>query len=219
MNLSKVFLLLGASSVVLLACSQSADSIRVANGEQRQIEARETNHTLRISTTSYGSVSNEQQAELAGFVKTYRQAGYGPISVSAPDNAATGRMSANVVRSFLTRHGVQPEDIVTSGYANAAGKDAPVLLAFKSYTAHVPGCSTVNEHDWGNLGSNGSLPSFGCAVNENIAMMIAHPGDLNGQRTLDDPEATRQLNVLDKYRKGESTASAQTADGSSSSSN
>ena len=217
MNLSKVSILLSASAIVLAACSQSSESMRVSSGLHRTIEARETNHALRISTTAYGSVSEDQRAELTGFIRTYREKGYGPISLSAPENGTGSRMSVNIVRSYLTRQGVQPEDIITSGYDGAASEDAPVMLAFKSYEAHVPGCSAVNEHNWSDLKSNTSLPSFGCAVNENIAMMIAHPGDVRGERPIDDPEATRQLNVLEKYRLGENTASAQTADGSSSS--
>jgi len=119
------------------------------------------------------------------------------------------------VQELISNGGVKSADIAMGNYSGGQDPTTPIVVAYKAYEAYVPGCSTVNQHDWSNITTNTSLPSFGCAVNENIAMMLADPADALGQRRLDPADAQRQGVLLEKYRAGADTSSARTADGSS----
>jgi pilus assembly protein CpaD len=59
------------------------------------------------------------------------------------------------------------------------------------------------------------LPSnFGCATQHNLAAMVADPRDLLApDSSVGQPDAQRRLTVLDKYRKGELTPAAKSANG------
>lgn len=212
----KTFALLGASIIAVSACSQSAETLKVADGKHREIEVKEETHYLELAGLGQGYLNQDDRRRVESFAVAFEKDGYGPIVVSAPEGSQEALRIVASIRSILSQQGILPDRISVGGYTPAANETgAPLVLAFKTYEAHVPGCSTVNEHHWTNLRSNASLPSFGCAVNENIAMMVAKPGDLLGQREIGPGDSSRQLTVYEKYRLGESTASSQEADGGS----
>ncbi len=211
----KTLALLGASIIAVSACSQSQENIDIATGNHREIEVKEQTHYLELTELGVGHLTPADRRRVELFVENFADDGYGPIVLSAPDGSREAVRAITSIRSILSRAGVLPDNITVGGYQPAAGNAAPLVLAYKSYQAHVPGCSTVNEHDWTDLRSNSSVGSFGCAVNENIAMMIAKPGDLLGEREIGPGDSSRQLTVYEKYRLGQSTASSQEADGSS----
>ncbi|MFC7291255.1 CpaD family pilus assembly protein [Hirschia litorea] len=212
----KTFALLGASILAVTSCSQSAETLQVSNAKHREIEVKEETHYLELSNLAQGYLKQEDRRRVEDFALKFGKDGYGPIVLSAPEGSQQAPRIIASIKSILSQSGVLPDKITVGGYRPAANEAAaPLVMAFKTYEAHVPGCSTVNEHDWTDLSSNTALPSFGCAVNENIAMMIAKPGDLLGQREIGPGDSSRQLTVYEKYRLGESTASSQEADGGS----
>lgn len=211
----KALALLGASLVAVSACGHSPESIAVANGDHREIQVKEQTHYLELTNVEVGHLTTADRARVAEFASIFANDGYGPITVSAPEGSRAAFGVVTSIRSILSQAGVLPANIAVGDYVPNANDGAPLIMAFKTYEAHVPGCSKVNEHDWTKLSSNSSLPSFGCAVNENIAMMIAKPGDLLGERELGPGDSSRQLTVYEKYRLGENTASSREADGGS----
>lgn len=206
--------LLGVSLGTLAACSQSPATMEVATQEHRRIEAQEITRYLEIAGVATGYLTPDDRRKVEQFAGAFKDEGYGAIVVTAPEGLPRGRLAVVEVAALLEGVGVRSDKVVQSGYDAAGDVSAPLVLAYKSYEAHVPGCSKVNEHDWANMKTNTTVPSFGCAVNENIAMMLANPGDVLGQRELDAPDPNRQLMVYEKYRTGNSTTSGQTADGS-----
>lgn len=212
----KTLALLGASFAAVSACSQSTEAIDMASGKHREIEVKEQSHYLELTELGIGHLTKEDRRRVETFAAAFAQDGYGPIVLSAPEGSREAVRAITSIRSILSRAGVLPNKISVGGYKPASADEiAPLVMAYKSYEAHVPGCSTVNEHSWTDLTANASVGSFGCAVNENIAMMIAKPGDLLGQREIGPGDSSRQLTVYEKYRLGESTASSQEADGGS----
>jgi len=82
---------------------------------------------------------------------------------------------------------------------------APVRLRFERYHASVPPCG-----DWSvNLAAsydNRPYPNLGCAMQANIAEMVADKRDLVRPRTMTPPDAARREKVFEEYRRGDVTA-------------
>jgi pilus assembly protein CpaD len=102
---------------------------------------------------------------------------------------------------------VPAEQIEVVGYDPGAEGAPPLLVGYLRYKVEPLKCGT----EWTSVThsfSNKPAPNFGCAVTANIAAQIADPGDLLGPRTMTPQDASRRQDVLDKYRKGDITASA-----------
>ena len=215
MSKFRSYALAGCAMTALAACTQTAANRDVGTQKHREIVAKETTRFLELGGAQSGTLSTADKVKLDAFLGAYHDDGHGPLVVTSPQEAAGLAAVTVELQELLTAQGIPVQDQALGVYPAEGNVDAPIILAFAAYEAHVPGCSTVNEHDWSNMSSNVSLPSFGCAVNENIAMMIADPSDVLGQRELDPADAVRQGILLGKYRRGENTNSSATADGSS----
>jgi len=198
---------LAALAAVLLAGSCAAPS----NGDLMNADA-ELNHPITVQP-QYSSVklsysgSNaglmpEDAAKLESFVQDYKERGNGAISVSAPD----GPQSSLAITYFgerLAEMGVPRARILVGSHPVTDG-DGRVELSFVSFVAHTNPCGdwSVNAAD---TASNLPMPNFGCAVQNNIAAMVANPHDLEHPRDMDQADATRRATVVNKYEKGEIT--------------
>ena len=85
---------------------------------------------------------------------------------------------------------------MTSGYVQPGA--ARVVITRSS--ASVPGCP-----DWSNASdmnySNGTYPGYGCAINSNIAAMVADPEDLvNGDKGSGETYVRRSSKAVESYR-------------------
>ncbi|MGE3830482.1 MAG: CpaD family pilus assembly lipoprotein [Parvibaculaceae bacterium] len=69
-------------------------------------------------------------------------------------------------------------------------------------------CGTWDE-DLTETSDNGPFPNFGCAQQHNIAALVSRPEDIERPRTERPSDPMRRSKVIDKYRLGDSTASAQ----------
>ncbi len=207
--------LASVAAASLTACAQSDYNRYVASEGAREIKATETTRYIELNAARSGYLSAHDREAVVTFVRDYKATGYGDLVVTSPAGLAQAWGAIKEIERVAADGGVRQTDLAVGKYDAEGEQIAPIVIAFKTYEASVPGCSTVNEHDWANMDSNVRLPSFGCAVSENIAMMLADPGDVLGQRELDPADPARQALLLDKYRKGQNTNSAQSADGSS----
>lgn len=62
-------------------------------------------------------------------------------------------------------------------------------------------------------GDNEPFTNFGCAQQNNIAALVSRPEDLEDPRAEDPSDPMRRSKMIDKYRLGDTTASAQEAQG------
>lgn len=151
----------------------------------------------------------EDAAQLNQFVADYLQHGNGSISVSVP----AGSNSPAAISYFgerLASMGV-PRSRILVGTHDVTNGDARVDVNYITYVAHTKPCG-----DWStnlaNTASNESSPNFGCAVQQNIAAMVADPRDLLQPRSMTAADAVRRNAVLDNYEKGKVTSADKTAD-------
>jgi len=147
----------------------------------------------------------EDAARLDMLVRDYLQNGDGSISVSAPD----GPDSARAIAYFgerLANMGVPRTRILVGSHPVSDG-DGRVEISFVTYVAHTEPCGdwTKNVAD---TADNLPMPNFGCAVQHNIAAMVANPHDLEEPRGMDAADATRRTAVIGHYEKGEVTQAA-----------
>jgi pilus assembly protein CpaD len=105
----------------------------------------------------------------------------------------------NQIASVAGRYGM----LVTPGAPITAGavKPGAVRVVVARRRAEVPGCpnwSKPSQPDW----DNKTMSNFGCAVNANIAAMIANPEDLlRGREGPAAVDAVTAARAVDMYRK------------------
>ncbi len=210
-NMNKV-LCCGALAAVLLAGSCAAptnDGKIVADGAvNHPITVSPDYRTLRVPFAGDG-MTTEEAAKFDQFVADYMARGNGAISISAP----SGPGAPEAIRYFgerLADLGVQRSRILV-GTHDVANGDSRIEVGYVAYVAHTDPCGDWSKN-LGDTSSNLPGPDFGCAVQHNIAAMVADPRDLLGPRTMDASDATRRATVIGKYEKGDSTAATKTQD-------
>ena len=177
--------------------------------DQYPIKAVERPEQVALAVHPHGALSSAQEAALAGFAQTWREAGgEARVTIEAPSaGGPDAQLSAQAAADRLVSLGVAPSALRLGAYDPGPEPGAPVVARFDHLTADAPDCSK----GWDNLVAtkdNNVSTHFGCANARNFALMLADPHDLQGPRPMTPADAGRRANVLDNYRKGAVTASA-----------
>ena len=164
--------------------------------------------------TNRGNLTPTQRAELGALAQTWRKEATGGIVVSVPAGTLNARAAADIqreVRAILTAGGVPAHSIAVRPYQpENPAKLATIKVSYPRMTAETGPCG-LWPHDIGpswDRAYNENRPywNFGCATQRNLAVMVANPADLEQPREEAPVYAGRRTTVLEKYRKGESTA-------------
>jgi len=118
-----------------------------------------------------GSLPSSEAGRLDGWFRSL-QLGYGDsIYVDGPD--------AYAAKADVARVAGQYGMLVSNGAPVTAGAIQPgtVRVVVSRASASVPGCPNWSVPSQPNL-QNASMSNFGCAVNSNLAAMVADPVDL-----------------------------------------
>jgi pilus assembly protein CpaD len=164
--------------------------------------------SLRLPLDAGGTALSEtSNGELLRFSRDFMENGAGTIAIGAPRRLPN---AVNFITGRLVALGV-PRNRIMAGNDDALSTADEVKLTYIRYRAQAAPCG-----DWSvNLGytsENKASPNFGCATQHNLAAMVADPRDLVTPKPLDPDDVQRRLTVLDKYRKGETTVVAKTAE-------
>jgi len=155
------------------------------------------------------ALSDEDRRAVEAFAAAYKARGHGVLTVSTPSGSPNTTMAMNLlveVRDALSEKGVPASAVSYTPYrASSANMDAPIILSYKRYLATPSPCGDWSM-DYGSDPTNDTSPNFGCASQNNLAVLVADPADLVTPRGTTPRDAQRSTNVLDKYRKGEITA-------------
>ena len=165
--------------------------------------------TLRLAYNGQAALDQNATGQLTRFGQDYMQHGSGTIAVSASPRYPN---APALVVDQLVQLGVVRGQIMV-GTSDAPDLNDDVKVTYIRYMAVTAPCG-----DWStNLAQTKTnrLPAnFGCATQHNLAAMVADPRDLLApDSSVGQPDAQRRLTVLDKYRKGEATTAAKTANG------
>jgi len=130
-------------------------------------------------------------------------------------NAAAAAQAAGEVRSILSAAGVPPQAVeLRENRPSSPEKLATLRLHYPRVAADAGPCGlwpqdlgpTYDREHW----ENRQYWNFGCAQQRNLAAMVENPSDLVQPRS-DVPSYTgRRTTVLDKYHRGESSATTYT---------
>jgi pilus assembly protein CpaD len=162
--------------------------------------------SLDILYNGQPELDQNQTGQLARFAEDYLSHGSGSIGVAGPTGAA-----ADLAVQTLLEIGVARTQIMV-GSSTGPNPLNDIRVTYIRYVAEAPPCG-----DWSvtlTYTANNILPpNFGCATQHNIAAMVADPRDLVTPDRSGQADAERRLTVLQKYRAGQPTPGAKTADG------
>jgi pilus assembly protein CpaD len=155
---------------------------------------------LPFSATDAGLMPDDA-ARFNDFVSKYLAGGNGALSITAPPG---GEAAIGYFGERLASMGV-PRNHILVGTRQQGDTDARVELGYMAYTARVENCTNDWPTDWSDTWDNAPTANFGCAVQKNMAAMLADPRDVVEPRPTDAPDATRRAAVIGHYDKGEAT--------------
>ena len=185
-----IFALLASA---LAAPSVAADPARGVSEVNVPVVSR-SDYAIDVAAPD-GTVPASEQARLSAWFAGLGL-GYGDrVYVSGP--------YADSARADIASVAGQYGMLITPGFPVTTGPVNPgaVRVVVSRTTASVPGCPNWNEASQPNFG-NHTMSNFGCAVNGNLAAMVADPQDLvwgrEGGGVMDTVSATR---AIQSYRK------------------
>lgn len=189
------------SLLALAGCGGLADNRSVESVHQPVVER--SNYTLDLST-DFGGLSAIEQKRLHDWFEAMDLRYGDRIAVDDPQgNPAT----YSAVQEVAARHGVllSRDAPVTAGYVNPGS----ARIVVSRSTASVPGCPDWRAKSDTNFAS-ASSPNYGCAVNSNLASMVADPEHLvRGASGSGDTTVMSSNKAIDAYREAKPTGSGQ----------
>ncbi|MEZ5680300.1 MAG: CpaD family pilus assembly protein [Erythrobacter sp.] len=179
-------------SLGLGACGGMPSNRSLYSTKQAVVER--TNYTFDVATSG-DSVPLSEQRRLDGWFETMDLRYGDRISVDDPTNSPGVRAA---VASLAGRYGMMVADTAppTEGYINPG--QARIVISRTS--ASVPGCPDWSARSDINY-NNATYPNYGCAVNSNMAAMVANPEDLvHGQEGNGETVILSSNKAIDSYR-------------------
>ncbi|MCT2559681.1 CpaD family pilus assembly protein [Tsuneonella sp. YG55] len=176
------------------ACSGPAWDNASLNSVRQPVIER-TTYTLDVAS-SYDGLSIPEQQRLAGWFDAMNLR-YGD-RVSIEDPVGGGATKA-AVAAIAARHGILLADgaPVTAGYV----QPGTTRVVITRSTASVPNCPNWDRKSDANY-ANATAPGYGCAINGNLAAMVANPEDLiAGQAGTGETVIMSSTKAIETYRK------------------
>lgn len=163
--------------------------------------------SLVLDVSASGDLQAADVERVKAFADVWRSRGYGSIDVSAEGRPVADR-AARAVRDILAGSQVAPDALRLGARREGAGSGpSSVMLSFMTDSAVAESCEGLWEDNIGEAPRNMPWTDFACASQRNLAALVEDPRDLVRPRHQDPADAMRRGTVLDKYRKGEPTAS------------
>jgi pilus assembly protein CpaD len=188
------FATLASLGLALGACGEATINRGVESVHQPVVSRAD--YVFDVSASSNG-LSADEAARLSGWFESLRL-GYGDrVSVDMAD-AGYAAATRDSVSDLAARYGLLLDSTapITTG-AIAPGNVRVVISRMK---ASVPGCPDWSGSMSDDLNSN-SGSNFGCAVNSNLASMVANPADLvSGQQGSVTSDARTSGKAIGTYR-------------------
>ncbi len=179
------------------------------------ISLREGPRTLELFVgVNRGGLTPAQRADVVAFARTWRHESTGGVLIDIPWGTPNSRAAVDAVeevRSILAAAGVSPPAIATRRYRPLTPiKFATLRLSYPKMIAEAGPCGLFPRDLGANVEgidpSNHSYWNYGCTQQHNLAALVDNPADLVQPRGESPAYAGRRSVVLDKYRKGEPTA-------------
>jgi pilus assembly protein CpaD len=217
MKLEHLFRALAIGSILMAgSCSATngGDTISEDGARNHPITVEPSYRDLKVTFAGGAEgLSAEDAAKFDAFLADYRVHGNGSLGISVP-SGATSRTAITYFGERAASTGISRDKILVST-RDAANGDRRVDVNYIAYTAHTEACGDWSEDEAFTM-ENHTSRNFGCAVQQNIAAMVADPRDLLGPGAMGPVDTNRRTTVMDHYQKGEVTQAVKhTADAAS----
>jgi len=211
-------MLVAAGAMVLAGCYTVKDTTGAIPADYRQrhpITIKETDHTIEVFIgASRGGLTAHQRADVLAFAQSWKREATGGIIIDQPSgtpNELAAEEAVREVRSILAGAGLPLHAIAVRPYQpqNRVAV-ATVKLNYPRMSAEAGPCG-LWPADLGTTYEPGHIENkpywnLGCASQRNLAAMVDNPADLVQPRGETSIHTPRRSTVLEKYRKGEGTA-------------
>lgn len=157
-------------------------------------------------------LDRRQSDDLAGFAAEYREHGRSQIVAEVPSHdgrGGQGHHGLHAVRQALASQGVASSLISVRSYpAPDHTVAAPIRLSFAKLQARVASQCGQWPNDLGSSNykfsaSNRTHHNFGCATQNNLAVFVADPIDLERGRPEGRIDTVRRMTAIGKLREGQ----------------
>lgn len=194
-----------ALSLGLLAagCARPASNRSLESIHQPVVER--TNYTLDVATGA-GGLSYAEQRRVAGWFEAMKLRYGDRVTIDDPIGSPATR---NAVEALAERYGllVGATAPVTAGYISAG--NARIVITRSKAT--VPGCPDWSAKSDVNLG-NATSSNYGCAINSNLASMVANPEHLiQGAEGGSETVVMSSTRAIERFREAAPTGAGGTA--------
>lgn len=195
-------------ALALGACGGIAENRSLYSQKQPVVER--TNFTLDLATVQDGLAIPEQQ-RLDEWFDTIGLKFGDRVAIDDPSMSAATR---DAVARIAARRGILLADAAptTNGFISPGHTRVVVTRS----TASVPGCPDWSAKSDINY-ANGVYPNYGCAINSNLAAMVANPEDLiKGQEGTGETLVATSTKAIETYRTAQPTGAGGLAEVSAS---
>jgi pilus assembly protein CpaD len=184
---TKILAALTVIGVIATGCGPAARQANTGLYSVNQPVVEHTDYVLDIATGADGVPASEL-GRLEGWFQSL-EVGYGDrIAIDEAGGYGEGSVREDVA-AVAGRYGL----LLSDGAPVTAGSVQPgtVRIVISRMTASVPSCPNWGGQELG--GRSSTSPNYGCAINSNLAAMVADPNDLVLGQTSSgtgDPRAT-----------------------------
>jgi pilus assembly protein CpaD len=188
--------------LALGACAN--DSTAVVDPERtHKVEVSSQYVSTPIMLGRNNALEPSESAKLAATVGAFMSAGGGTLEIVVPQGAGAAA-KAKVVRDFALAAGARGAEVDVR-FADVAVSE-PIVVSYERFVATAPDCNPTRQNAGFNP-QNLRQDSYGCAVQHNLAVMVANPADLVHMQRETPADATLRTKGVVDYRAGESPSS------------
>lgn len=209
-KIGKTAAVLLTASLLASCANYSRDHIKVGSVP----DDYRTNHPIIVSQTEKSAdiivssnakeLSHRDKELVAAVGYAFKRTGAQTLGIMVPtgsNNSYAANLLAQESVSVLARVGVKRNQISIQQYnATTHGVSATLRLTYADLTAEVSNKCGQWSGDLMDTAENKNYGNFGCATQNNLASMIAHPSDLLGPRGTSEIDATRRTTVIENWR-------------------
>ncbi len=211
-------LAIAGCAAMLAGCATNQEVVGSVPSDYRQrhpIVLKEGPRTVELFIGSKrGTLTATQRADVLAFANEWRREATGGILIDLPSgtsNEAAAASALREVRAVLTAAAVPPEAVsIRPHRPSDPHKMATLKLHYPRVMADAGPCG-LWPYDLGPTYDrehmeNQEYWNLGCASQRNLAAMVENPSDLVQPRSETPSYNGRRTTVLDKYHRGESSA-------------
>jgi pilus assembly protein CpaD len=159
-----------------------------------------------------GQLNTNQTNAVADFAIEAKRTGSPRVQILYPGGASASRKLANEIAVAITNYGIPKNRISVKPIRGGANE--PIQLVLTRKVAITKECGDWSE-DLASTHANTVHPNYGCAMQHNIAAMVANPEDLERPRAMGPVLAGNRTETMKIFVENSTTGDYWTIDGDS----